>query len=578
MGKGRSGGNAAPSRRRKLSEGWTARFLRVMILTLAFMLGLGTGEAWTARAEEQEERLRILFIHNNPCESCHEVDKFAESVREQFGEAGVPFHYDIIGYYAYGTEGAEKVKELKSQFGISDQDMLYPMVVIGDRYLLGSSSVENGVKDLMLEMWEEAHPKEENTETGAKDISASDEGASPESELVGAKSESVAISETKDETRAESADISKTEETAGVTSERISGEILVRYFDTVACESCEKADQAVEELPKSVEIDGETYSVTVEQYSVAEGDNAEKLTALFEQYEVPKDEQRVPILFVGSRYLSGEKEICGETTALLSSREALETVSGEVTQQSENLLDAVGIGGIIATGFLNGLNPCSLSMTLLFLSLLVSRKNFLRYGLAFLTGKYVAYVGLGIAVSRAAAVIPAAAFGVASTVINVILLILCLALAIGNFLDFLNVRKGEYGKVRVQLPVALRRWNHKFIKQTVQEGAGKFLLPAVFIGSAVVSLGEFFCTGQIYLASILRWIEKAGGSGVPVAVFCIYIAMLCVPALIITIMLALGKSALSISDQALKQMPAVKLLNTIFFAVFAALAIKMLIG
>lgn len=38
-----------------------------------------------------------------------------------------------------------------------------------------------------------------------------------------------------------------------------------------------------------------------------------------------------------------------------------------------------------------------------------------------------------------------------------------------------------------------------------------------------------------------------------------------------------GKSVFTISDQALRQTPVVKLLNAIFFAVFVVLAIKMLL-
>lgn len=595
----------------------TVQIIGIIILTAALILGLHPGMLYDVRAKEEEERLRIVFIHNNPCASCNEVGKFSETVREQFGEEGVPFHYDIIGYYAYSTEGAEKVKELKEEFGIADKDMYYPMAVINDRYLLGSTAVGDGIKALMMEeagFEEDSSESEGITEGAGEQISEltgmSEEAGERISESVGAEkgseaqiSESAGTEKGSEARISESAGIAEgtedggsgyeTSESADVpdggqdmterTSKAADADIIVHYYDTTACESCAKADAAVEEIPDSVTINGKEYTVAVEIKSVAEGDNASELTGYFERYGVPSSRQKVPILFVGSRYLCDD-EIVKELDNILSSNEALEPepeskASDENRAENENFLDAVGIGSIIATGFLNGLNPCSLSMTLLFLSLLVGRKKFLRYGLAFLAGKYVAYVALGIAVTKAAAVIPAAAFGIASTVINVILLVLCLILCVGNFLDFLNARKGEYGKIRVQLPVALRRWNHKFIKQTVNDGKGeKFLLPTVFIGSVVVSLGEFFCTGQIYLASILSWIERAEGSGVPIAVFCIYIAMLCVPALIIVVMLAFGKSVLSISDQARKQMPAVKLLNALFFAVFAALAVKMLLG
>lgn len=71
-----------------------------------------------------------------------------------------------------------------------------------------------------------------------------------------------------------------------------------------------------------------------------------------------------------------------------------------------------------------------------------------------------------------------------------------------NFLDFLSVRKSEYGKVRMQLPKKLRHLNHQMLKKASHmEGA---FLGILILGLGIaVSLGEFFCTGQIYMASIL---------------------------------------------------------------------------
>lgn len=97
----------------------------------------------------------------------------------------------------------------------------------------------------------------------------------------------------------------------------------------------------------------------------------------------------------------------------------------------------------MVTGFLNGLNPCALSMTLLFLSLLAAAGGrFLRYGLCYLAGKFLAYLGLGMAVAAAASSIPMDAFGTARNILNVLLLIFCLGAAFGNLWDFVQVKKG----------------------------------------------------------------------------------------------------------------------------------------
>ena len=108
----------------------------------------------------------IYYFYNNPCETCHEVENFSADLRESFGSAGAPFHYNVIGFYIYGNEGSEKIKEVKKHFGISDQEISYPLVVAGENYLCGETKVKNGVRQMMEKAWEEQ--KQEAANTSAK--------------------------------------------------------------------------------------------------------------------------------------------------------------------------------------------------------------------------------------------------------------------------------------------------------------------------------------------------------------------------------------------------------------------------
>ena len=104
---------------------------------------------------EEEKYLDIYYFYKNPCEICHEVENFSADVRESFGTAGAPFHYNITGYYVYGNEGSKKIEEVKKQFGISDQEISYPLVVAGENYLCGEAKVKNGTREMMEKAWEE---------------------------------------------------------------------------------------------------------------------------------------------------------------------------------------------------------------------------------------------------------------------------------------------------------------------------------------------------------------------------------------------------------------------------------------
>lgn len=509
---------------------WGSQILAMAILTV-FVLTLGS----TARAEES--RIEILFIHNNPCESCDEEGIFKEILAEKAPKEGVGSSYEETTYYAYRGRGYELVEEASAYFGFNKSEVLFPLVIIGDQCLAGYDEIKEKLFDCLTVAGEAgmtvAMPEKDVTE---KDASSMRENIMDAGEDV----------------------------------------IHLLYFHTEACPKCEKAEKFFEGLPEKVTLDGKDYPVVITKISVATGENALVFSDLAVQYGVPEEKQQVPFLFLGDAYLSGEEAIRSGTEELLESGKGLGAVyraklPGEAKIESpvHFWLKTVGVG------FLNGFNPCALSLVLLFFSLLNSMdQGFLKCGLTFLTGKFTAYTLLGLAAATALSAIPFTAFSWMRRGINVILLVLCVTLAIGNFLDCYHSYRGEYGKIRVQLPTRLRGWNNRMVKKLVGKGDGKAFLLLIFGGSAVIALGEFFCTGQIYLASILQWIQRTDAGGVPVLAFVLYSAALCLPSLVILILVNRGKSALSLADVSLKGMPLIKLCNGILFLIFAFFAVR----
>lgn len=139
---------------KKRAENRIQRTKRFLMAGLLFLLLSGLPVGLSVKAEEKEDYLNVYYFYNNPCETCHEVENFAAAVRETFGSEGAPFHYNIIGYYVYKAEGASKVEEAKAHFGISDQEISYPLVVAGDAYLMGEEKVAGGIRELMEKAWE----------------------------------------------------------------------------------------------------------------------------------------------------------------------------------------------------------------------------------------------------------------------------------------------------------------------------------------------------------------------------------------------------------------------------------------
>lgn len=534
---------------------WMGVMLFLLLLLVYVLTGCGqrirqadretVGESGRGKGEEQdrEQEVELVFIHNNPCEACDEEGSFREVLDEIFSDGGWQDIFEIRSYYAYQEDGRKLAGQAAEYFGLSEEEIRYPMVIAGNRCFLGYDQIMEelgGALPAIAETKEELFvPFEENGRSGGQERNNS----------------------------------------GGMVFDAGEDVIHLLYFHTEICPKCEKAEAYLGQLPKQVEASGKEYPVVVTTLSVAEDKNALLFGDLAGQYDVPKGEQQVPILFIGEKYLSGEVRIRKDTLKLLESGVGIgavyrmegdlsETVIGQGQNTVLFFIKTMGVG------FLNGFNPCALSLALLFFSLIAALpKGCLRYGLGFLTGKFLAYVLLGLAAAGAISFIPFETFVIFRKGLNAVLLAACLFLAYGNFRDCFYAFRGEYGKIKMQLPGKLRKWNDKLVKKMAGNSGRKAFLLLVFGGGMVIALGEFFCTGQIYLASILQWMQSAQNSGVPVTALVLYSAALCLPAFILLVLIVRGRSALFLVDRNLKGMPLVKLCNGILFVVFAVIAL-----
>ncbi len=440
---------------------WMGVMLFLLLLLVYVLTGCGqrirqadretVGESGRGKGEEQdrEQEVELVFIHNNPCEACDEEGSFREVLDEIFSDGGWQDIFEIRSYYAYQEDGRKLAGQAAEYFGLSEEEIRYPMVIAGNRCFLGYDQIMEelgGALPAIAETKEELFvPFEENGRSGGQERNNS----------------------------------------GGMVFDAGEDVIHLLYFHTEICPKCEKAEAYLGQLPKQVEASGKEYPVVVTTLSVAEDKNA-----------------------------------------------------------------------------------------LLFFSLIAALpKGCLRYGLGFLTGKFLAYVLLGLAAAGAISFIPFETFVIFRKGLNAVLLAACLFLAYGNFRDCFYAFRGEYGKIKMQLPGKLRKWNDKLVKRMAGNSGRKAFLLLVFGGGMVIALGEFFCTGQIYLASILQWMQSAQNSGVPVTALVLYSAALCLPAFILLVLIVRGRSALFLVDRNLKGMPLVKLCNGILFVVFAVIAL-----
>ena len=154
-------------------------------------------------------------------------------------------------------------------------------------------------------------------------------------------------------------------------------------------------------------------------------------------------------------------------------------------------------------------------------------------------------------------------------VVNIIIAAVFLLLSGISLYDFFKARDEKYGDIKLQLPRGLKKINHLLIEKTANRGEG-ILYGAVFLLGLFISMGEFLCTGQIYLATIVYLLDKATSFTAELyASLGTYVIAMAILPTVLTLLIHRGKRIVLLSETLRRHMPIVKLINGGFFLLIA---------
>lgn len=352
------------------------------------------------------------------------------------------------------------------------------------------------------------------------------------------------------------------------------------YFYTQGCVDCEAVAKFMDTMEEYYIVDHNGQKVkskiNIVKIDIGPDEGFEALYAFYDYYEVPEDRRFVPSIFIGDTHLMSAEEIKRELIGEIESGMGLiEDSITERTIDTSNTsitLSGKSIAGVLVTGLLNGLNPCSISMILFLFSLLLAKDvNVLKLGFAFILGKFITYVLLGSVFYNLLLT-----FNIdwLNSIIKVILIVLFLGLSIMNFLDFIAAKSENYGKIKMQLPTKLRKVNHKIIEKITSVKNQKKLLLMCFVIGIVISVGEFLCTGQIYLATIVYVLQNSEVFNMRSFMYLVlYSFMFTLPLIAITFAVHKSKSYFNLTELVRGKLHLIKLMNALFFLVFVVLVI-----
>jgi hypothetical protein len=282
-----------------------------------------------------------------------------------------------------------------------------------------------------------------------------------------------------------------------------------------------------------------------------------------EYYNVGEDKRFVPIIFFGNTYFYDEdifnyfdsylkNHPQEETPVLISPNNSIDTVSCE----------KMSIGVVFLAGLVNGINPCSISLFFFFISVVLSAgKGIRKASYAFLFGKFLCFFLLGTFLFNFLSIIN---FVAISIVVKFVIIGITIFLVLLNLYDFIMIRSDRIEKIKLQLPKKFIKINHTLIRIMTDKKAGTAIILLSLILGSLIASGEFLCTGQIYLSTIISILHYEDSfSWLAVFYLLIYASAFILPLIISLEIIVRGKTILSMSTMLVNRLDIIKLINII---------------
>ena len=541
-------------------------FLCAIFITCVF----GHRSVSMASQNEKQQKInsdnltvQMEYYQYNVCASCHPEDDFFAVVSDTISPIKQKYPYEIAVYNTFRAEDKKRFEKRLQELMLKETDVSLPTLIMIS---------EDSEALVCLSGLDEIKEKLEDTlKQAAKPGQFVSSEAALESDE---KTEAASLIENESQNQMQISSSDWKEQLREAVSKDKSTDSVILYFFTVSCTDCSEVKSL---LKKMTDEQTTKKPLVIHEFNIAEGDNVVLLQKLFSIYGVASDKQQVPIVFFSGGYLSGAKAVTQGLEQKWKDDELtgfnLENILSDDASWKEENKDQASFKtyiGLAAAGFINGVNPCGASMLLMLLAAIaMSGRSVIKTGCAYLAGKFTAYCAMGMGLYKLFMAIGQDIFLSISNVLTWIFAAVFFILAILYLIDFVNVKRKQYGKIRMQLPTALRKWNHERIEKASKINA-KWMIPAAVVLGIMISAGEFFCTGQVYLAAILYMMKMQQEMKLQTNVaFIVYVTAMCIPSFLIVLVIEKTKNVIHMSNKTLEWLPAIKLVTAIVFFIFA---------
>ncbi len=342
-----------------------------------------------------------------------------------------------------------------------------------------------------------------------------------------------------------------------------SADVSMDFYYTPGCRSCIKfLNDEVPALETELGI-----SINVNRYNILEPASFEDFEEEMDRFGI--DYHAFPVLVVNNTVLQGEDEIKEKLKKLLADSSV--SVSEDTSGDNASGRKKIYFLPAVSAGLLDGINPCAFTTLIFLLAALAAagkaRKEVLIIGIFFSLSVFITYFLIGLGFFKTLRF--AESFSVISDIIRWVLFSILLVFAGISLWDYRVIKKGNAGKILLQLPMSMKKRIHKSVRTYSRSTA---LIGSSIVMGFFVSIFELGCTGQIYFPTIayLVQVEKEFSGYLLLAVYNIGFIT---PLLLVFLFTYTGVSSEKITKLFQRNMGKVKIGTAILFVGLAVLTI-----
>ena len=347
----------------------------------------------------------------------------------------------------------------------------------------------------------------------------------------------------------------------------------VVYFYSPRCMNCRENNSFVEELSTNPNIN-------FIKYNTEEDDCTSIQSEYAKHFNVDTDVSlQIPAIYFGEFYYqlgpSNHNEVKFKIEEYTSGKR--EIVNFDINNHAcsnnniyEEVAEKMTLGGILLAGLIDGINPCAISMLLVFYSFLMfseNKKKVVFTSLFFIIGIFVANLSFGLGINTFYELFAGNKYIMIG--LYALAIVMCLVALTLNTIDILNHNKT--GEVKNQLSDKVKFKMTNILRKTV---FSKYAIIASLLVGFLIGVVELSCTGQIYLPTLVYMISNSEKIFSFTIMLILYNLMFILPLIIITIVASFVKNTEKLKGDILSNNHLIKLIGNAFFVIILILLIK----